>query len=170
MFKPFTAATMAAGLYALAAAGFASAEGPARSPLTVSPPFARPTPPGASTAAGFLTIENSGESADRLIGASSTASERVEVHSMSMAGGVMTMRPVTGGLTVPAHGAMSLAPGGYHLMFIGLRQAFRAGAFEPVTLRFERGAAIQVELRVVSAPDGTDGMARTAMPGARGGR
>jgi copper(I)-binding protein len=136
-------------------------------PLKIVHPWSRPTPPGARTAAGYLTIDNTGSAADRLIGVDSPAADKVEIHQESMTGGIMRMRAVSDGVLAPAHGAVKLAPGGYHLMFIGPKHPFRAGERIPVTLRFARAGAASVELTVETpAADGAP-MGAMNMPGMR---
>lgn len=114
-----------------------------RTALEIRDAWVRQPPPGAPTAAGYFTILNHGRTSDRLIGASSPAAARVELHEMSMAGGVMRMR-AAGGVAVPAEGSVDLRPGGLHLMLIGPR--LTPGRPVPITLRFE-GAG---ELRIVA--------------------
>src|SRR3546814_7949515 len=84
-------------------------------------PWSRATPHGAKVAGGFLVLENAG-AADRLVSISSEIAEHAEIHQMSMKDGVMSMRPLPDGLAVPAGGEVALAPGGYHLTFIGLNR------------------------------------------------
>jgi len=66
--------------------------------LKIRHPWIRTPPASAPTAAGYLSLSNTGAASDRLIGAASPAADKVEVHQMSMDGGIMRMRPVTGGL------------------------------------------------------------------------
>ena len=80
-----------AGVGATVAQEFKSGE------LTIDHPWSRATPTGAKVAAGYMTIMNKGAAPDRLIGASTSAAGRVELHEMAMKDGVMTMRPVSGG-------------------------------------------------------------------------
>src|SRR5262249_19550538 len=68
--------------------------------LDIAGPWSRATPKGASVGAGYLTIKNTGTTADRLVGGSSDAAAAFEVHEMSMNNGVMKMRPVKGGLEI----------------------------------------------------------------------
>ena len=116
--------------------------------LHLGHPWTRATPPGAPTAAGFLTIENPGDAADRLLGGSTEVADRVEIHEMSMANGVMTMRRLDEGLSIPPGGAVALEPGGYHLMLIGLGAPLAPGDTVPLTLTFERAGEVAVELTV----------------------
>lgn len=107
----------------------------------------RATPPGAEVAAGYLEVRNTGKEADRIIGASSPAAARVELHTMAHEGGVMKMREVTG-LEVPAKKRVELRSGGSHLMLVGLRKPLVKGQRVPLTLHFERGGDLHVELEV----------------------
>lgn len=98
--------------------------------------------------AGYLTIVNGAEAADTLVSATSPRAASVEVHEMSMDGAVMRMRQVTGGLAIPSGGEVSLAPGGNHLMFMGVTQPFAEGESIPVTLTFANAGAVEVQLPV----------------------
>lgn len=133
--------------------------------VTVSRAWSQPTPPSAPTAVGYLTIINRGVRPDRLLSVSSPAAASVDVHLMSMEGGVMRMRPVEGGLVVPAGGAVRLEPGGYHLMFEGLKRPFKTGDHIALKLRFQRSGVIRAILDV--QPAGADSMAGMDMKDAR---
>ncbi|MFZ1909270.1 MAG: copper chaperone PCu(A)C [Burkholderiales bacterium] len=117
--------------------------------LEIERPWARATPPGASVGGGYVTVRNAGGAADKLIGASSPAADHVELHVMSMDNGVMRMRQVPS-FKVPAHGELTLKPGGNHLMFLGLKHPFEQGAKVPVKLKFEKAGTVEVELDVAS--------------------
>lgn len=125
--------------------------------LEIRDGWAAPTPGGVEVSAGYLTIVNPTGTEDRLLGASSPRAERVEVHEMSMDGVVMRMRAVEGGLPVPSGGALTLAPGGQHLMFYGVRPPFAEGERVPATLRFARAGDVTVELSVRRAASGHSG-------------
>lgn len=116
--------------------------------LHVSGAWSRATAPRAEIGAGYLTIRNQGKTSDRLISATSPRAARVEVHTMTMAGGVMRMRPVHDGLPVPPHGTVQLSPGGNHLMLIGLKTPLTPGERVPVILRFQKAGAVPVQLSV----------------------
>jgi copper(I)-binding protein len=62
----------------------------------------------------------------------------------------MRMRPVPA-IDLPAGQAVQLAPGGLHLMLIGLTQALNQGGRVPVTLVFERAGEVEVQLAVEGA-------------------
>ncbi|RWF77443.1 MAG: copper chaperone PCu(A)C [Mesorhizobium sp.] len=111
-------------------------------------PWSRATPPGAKVAGGYFTMTNTGSSPDRLLSISSEISAKAELHEMGVKDGVMTMRPVSGGLEIPAGGKVALAPGGYHLMFVGLKQQPKQGETFPATLIFEKAGTVTVDFAV----------------------
>lgn len=113
--------------------------------LTISQPWTRATPKGAPVAGGYLRIANGGTSADRLIGTSFDIASKGEVHEMSMDNGVMRMRELPKGLEIPAGGTVELKPGGYHLMFVGLKEQVNPGQKIKGTLVFEKAGSVEVE-------------------------
>ena len=68
--------------------------------IEIDNPWARATPKGASIGGAYMTIVNKGTETDRLVGISTTAADKSEIHQMVMDNGVMSMRPVQGGLEV----------------------------------------------------------------------
>ena len=143
----FLAACVAAGVLAEPAA---AANAYIKGYIQVRHAWARATPPGAEVAAGYLEIRNTGKEADRVIGASTPAAARVELHTTAREGGVMKMREVTG-FEVPAHKRLELRPSGSHLMLVGLRRPLVKGQRIPLTLHFERGGDLHVELEIHAA-------------------
>ena len=126
----------------------ACSPGPSGRGVRVSAAWAPATPAGAAVGAGYMTIANDGAIAVRLKGGESAVAERVEVHAMSMADGVMRMRPVAGGLEIPSGGAVEFKPAGMHLMLIGLKRPLVAGESVTVTLSFEGAERLDVPLTV----------------------
>lgn len=116
--------------------------------LEIEHPWSRATPAGAKVAGGYFTVTNNGSSPDRLLSITSDISEKAELHEMGVKDGVMTMRPVSGGLEIPGGGKVRVAPGGYHLMFIGLKRQPKQGEKFPATLTFEKAGSIAVEFTV----------------------
>ena len=146
-------------LFAVSAVLFAAGCGPSQAPVSseaaapasaieIHDPWTAPTPGGVEVSAGYLEIANSASADDRVVGVSSPRAARVEIHEMSMDGGVMRMRAVEGGLSAPAGGRVALAPGGLHLMFFGVTQPFVEGESIPVTLTFANAGDIEVSLTV----------------------
>ncbi|TMH87299.1 MAG: copper chaperone PCu(A)C [Betaproteobacteria bacterium] len=120
---------------------------PALAQIEIENAWTRATPPGAETAAGYLTIRNKSSSPDHLIRAASPLAARVEMHVHLHDGDVMRMRQVQG-YDIPARGSLELTPGVAHLMFVDIKRPFKQGEQIPVTLRFERAGEMKVELRV----------------------
>jgi periplasmic copper chaperone A len=118
------------------------------SPISIERPFSRTTPGGAKVGAGYMTIVNKGTAADRLVSASSSAADKVEINEMSMQDNVMKMRELAGGLPIEAGKSVSLAPGGYHLMLMGLKAPLKQGDKVPVTLTFAKAGKVEVTLDV----------------------
>ena len=130
--------------------------------LSLTDLWTRATPPGAPTAGGYLTIKNTSSEADRLIAVSSPVAAKGETHFMETKDGVMTMLPVEG-VEVPAGGSVTLAPGGFHLMFITLSAPLKEGEKMPVTLTFEKAGSIDTFLHILAiGADGPDGSAPAA--------
>jgi periplasmic copper chaperone A len=116
--------------------------------LVITQAWSRATPNGAKIGSGYLTIENKGAAADRLVGVSADVAGKVEVHEMAMNNGVMTMRPLETGLTIDPGKTVKLAPGGYHLMMFDLKSPLKQGDALPVTLEFEKAGKVKVSLDV----------------------
>ena len=116
--------------------------------LAIESGWARAMLPGQKAGGGYLTVTNNGDAADRLTGVSSPAAGKVEIHNMEMVNDVMTMRPVEGGLEIPAGGSVELKPGGYHIMFMGVSEPFADGSTVPLTLQFERAGEVGLAMPV----------------------
>ena len=116
--------------------------------LAIDHPWTRAVGTAAPTAAGYMVIRNTGAAPDRLVAAETPRATRVELHEMSITDGIMRMRPIAGGIALPAGGEVRLAPGGLHLMLIGPKGGFEQGVRVPTTLVFERAGRITVELAV----------------------
>lgn len=116
--------------------------------LVITQAWTRATPNGAKIGGGYLTIENKGSTPDRLLGGSTDAAGRVEVHQMTTKDGVMTMRPLGDGLTIDPGKTVKLAPGGYHLMMFDLKNPLKQGDTVPVTLKFEKAGEVKVSFAV----------------------
>ena len=149
--------TALAAVAALLLPGAGRAEG-----LRVSDAFSRASS-GDRPGVAYMTIHG-GDTADRLVSAQSPRAARVELHTMTMDGGVMRMRPVEG-IDVPAGGTVRLAPGQpFHLMLEGLKEPLRQGEMVPLALRFERAGERRVDVAVggpgASEPPGAKGKAR----------
>lgn len=120
-------------------------------------PWSRATPDGAKVAAGYLKLKNDGVEPDRLVSATGEIAGKTEIHEMAVdADGVMTMRPVPGGLEVPAGGEVELKPGSFHIMFMDLKQGAKEGVNFKGTLTFEKAGTVEVEFAVDKMGGETD--------------
>jgi copper(I)-binding protein len=115
--------------------------------LSIVHPWARATPAGAPVAGGYMTLSNSGAETDRLVGGSAEFAERVEIHEMSMANGMMTMRELARGLEIRPGEKVELKPGSYHIMFMGLKRQLKEGERLNGSLVFERAGSLPVEFK-----------------------
>ncbi|MFA7646292.1 MAG: copper chaperone PCu(A)C [Phenylobacterium sp.] len=142
----FTAAVAAAALFS----GPALAQ--AAGGLEVAQAWSRPAVAGMN-GAGYMTIRNHGKAAQTLVKVESPAARKVEMHRTVTSGGVARMEPVAR-LAVPAGGEARLAPGGNHLMLIGLTEPLKSGQRVPVTLTFASGVELKAHLVVGTAAPG----------------
>lgn len=113
--------------------------------LEVGHAWARATPGKSQTGAAYVTIVS--PTADQLVSASTPVANKAELHMMEMSGMVMKMRPIAG-VTIPPGKPVSLAPGGMHIMLMGLKQPLRAGQSFPLTLTFEKAGPRTVDVAV----------------------
>ena len=114
--------------------------------MTVEDAYARSSNPRAGAA--FMVITNSGESDDRLIAVKSGAAVRIELHTHVEEDGIMRMMHVEDGFEIPAGGSLYLKRGAEHLMFMGLNAPFEQGATVSVTLVFQSGIEMPIEIPV----------------------
>jgi periplasmic copper chaperone A len=116
--------------------------------LQISQPWTRATPKGAAVAGGYLRITNAGTTPDRLLGGSTDVAKRLEVHEMSMDGGVMKMRELKNGLDIPPGATVELKPNSYHIMMQGLSRPLAKGERVKASLTFEQAGKAEVEFAV----------------------
>ncbi len=114
--------------------------------------WARATAPQQKVGGAYVTLMSPAD--DRLVGISSPIAGRAGVHEMRMDGDVMRMREVEGGLALPAGKVVALAPGGYHIMLMDLKQPLVAGQVIPLQLRFRTAPPLDLQVQVapVGAP------------------
>jgi copper(I)-binding protein len=124
----------------------ALAAGPSSASIAIVHAWSRATVPGASVGAAYFTILNSGPP-DVLSAVESPVAKRVELHSMTINGGVMQMRPVSS-LDIAANGRVVFGPQGLHVMLIDLRHPLREGDKVALTLVFRHAGRLAVEATV----------------------
>jgi len=137
-FRAFVGLSLALGTAAAAAA-----------PPMVTDAWIRATPPGAVTAAAYLTI-TAGGAADRLVGAATPAAATVEIHTTASVAGSQHMMRIAE-LTLPAGEAVRLEPGGRHLMLIDLKAPMVPGTKVALSLLFAEGGTVEIDVPVVDA-------------------
>ena len=125
--------------------------------VKVTDAWARATPGRARNGGAYLTIVNEGRRDDRVMAVKSDVANRVEIHTHLNDGGIMRMRKVDG-VDVPSGGSVTFKPGGYHLMFIGLKTPFKKGETFPVTLEFEKSGQRAVTVTVMGVGAMNSGM------------
>lgn len=122
-----------------------SVEGHADS-VEVNDAWARATPPGARTAAVYLSL-TAGETADRLIGGHTELAREVQVHTHIHEQGMMRMEQIEA-LVLTPHKTVQLRPGADHLMLIGLQQGLVAGDHFTLTLTFEDNDPMELSIPI----------------------
>lgn len=147
-----------------ASATAAAATGAATT-LTLADPWVKAAASGMTAA--FGTLRNTGDADVVVTAAATRVASAVELHeTVKGADGAMTMRPKDGGFTVPAGGEVALAPGGDHLMIMGLKRPLAAGETVPLTLTLADGGTIRVEAVVKDFTGAQENYAGSASPSA----
>jgi len=136
-----------ATLLAFAAQGAAYAHDFKAGSIEVDDLWMRATAPGQSVGGGYMEIENKGKESDRLMSVKSPIADSVEVHETRTENGVSSMRG-TGPVAIAPGAEVKFAPGGYHLMFLKLKQPLKQDDEVPATLVFEHAGAVDVKFKV----------------------
>jgi copper(I)-binding protein len=126
--------------------------------IEVRRPWTRPAQAGMN-GVGYLTVTNVGAKPVKLLSVETPAAKSATIHQSSMANGVSSMRAVTGGLTIAPGAKVEFAPGGYHLMLMGLTSAQALGGKVPLTLVFDGGRKMRIDLSVEAGAPKADPMA-----------
>ncbi len=114
---------------------------------TIAQAWARPAPAGGNTAA-YLTITGATGQADALLSASSPGADMVQVHEVSTdTSGMTGMHPIDR-LDIPAGATVTLEPGGYHLMIMGLKSELAVGGTLELDLVFEHAGKVVVQAEI----------------------
>ena len=108
----------------------------------------RATPPEASVAAGYLSIMNTGDMTEHLLGAKAAFARKTEIHEMTLVDDIMRMRPIAEGLKIHSGATLIMKPKGLHLMFVGLEGQVVEGQQRTVTLIFQRHGELEVTFGV----------------------
>jgi copper(I)-binding protein len=150
--------------WAAGSATTASAQDYKLGSLEIGNPWARPST--GKTGAAYFTLRNSGATADALTAVEADVAGKVQIHDTTMDGMVMRMRRLDK-LSLPAGETVKVAPGGVHIMLIGLKTPLKAGDSFPLKLVFEKAGSIdvtvQVQAQATASPDSAS--SHEAMPG-----
>lgn len=152
--KRFLIATLAT--LALGTAGAQSIE--------VKDAWARATVAGQKATGAFMKLTAKNDT--HLVGVSSAVAGVSEVHEMKMDAGVMKMRAVEGGLSLPAGKTVELKPGGYHVMLMDLKSPLAKDTTVVITLIFKDAKGVESKLDVnlpVSAMAPAGGMGHSTL-------
>ena len=101
----------------------------------------------ASNSSVYLTLQNAGETPDRLVGGKTPAASSVEVHESKLVDDVMRMEKLDG-LEMPPNSSAELKPGGVHLMLMGLTRSLEEGDELELTLFFEQSGDLVLAVPV----------------------
>jgi periplasmic copper chaperone A len=123
--------------------------------LVIETPWMRQPPDGARVAGGYLRITNTGPTSDRLVSGTAPFAKRLEVHEMSMDGGVMKMRELPQGLEIKPGATVELKPGGLHVMYMDIMDQPKAGDQRKTTLVFEKAGQVDIDVAVVPRSQNT---------------
>jgi len=118
----------------LSALLFAATSMQALAQVSVADPWVRATVPQQKATGAFMSITSA--KGGRLVDAKSPVAGVVEIHEMKMENNVMKMRAVAG-IELPPGKAVALAPSGYHVMLMDLKQPMKEGDAVPITLTIE---------------------------------
>lgn len=119
--------------------------------IHIDHPVIRVASPASKTGAGFMVIHNRGPQADRLLSVTTDAANRSDLHGTVAAGPVMQMRAQADGVALPPGGRVALAPGGLHVMFIGLKAPVPEGRMIKARLTFARAGTVEVAFKAEAA-------------------
>ncbi|WP_162683262.1 copper chaperone PCu(A)C [Rhodobacteraceae bacterium DSL-40] len=119
-----------------------------RDGIRIEDAYARAAGAAARSGAVYLTLANTGTAEDTLLAVTGDAAARIEIHSTVVEDGIARMQPHADGLPLPAGARVSLAPGGLHIMLLGLTRPLAEGDTVGLTFVFERAGAIPAAVPV----------------------
>ena len=122
--------------------------------VEITKAWLRATPPSAKAAGGYLVITNTTGVDETLIGVEFSQAGKSEIHEMKMNDGVMEMRPLKLGIKIPTGETISLKPGGFHLMFMGMKSQLKDGQNYRIKLTFTHSGTMEIDFPVLSMGKG----------------
>jgi hypothetical protein len=151
-----------------AVSGSARADDVTIGPLQISKPWTRVVPEASKVSAGFMRITNTGKEADTLLSGSADIAEKIEIHEMTVTGGMMRMRELKPGLVIKPGETVELKPGSFHVMFMGLKALPKQGQPVKGTLVFEKAGSVAITYDVEPFGTRTPGDGGQPMMGGKG--
>lgn len=134
---------------AVLATGLSAAADPVQSgALEIGAAWSRASLPGAKAGVAYVTIRNTGDDAERLVGAATPAAMRAELHTHIIEDGIARMRQVEGGIALPPGETVELKPQGLHVMLMGLTAPLSEGDAFDLTLTFEKAPPVTLSVTV----------------------
>ena len=115
--------------------GLLMLSGSAWAQVSVSDGYVRATPPMGPNTAAFMVLTNEGTTARQLLAVRSAAADKAELHTVLNQDGVMQMRQLEQGISLPAGASVVLQPGGMHIMLLGVNAPLTDG--DEVSLELE---------------------------------
>jgi len=144
------------------AAILALASGVLANDVMVMNAFARASAtPQASSAVAYITLENRGAEADRLLSIATNRAAMAHLHDTRSVDGIVSMEPVETLDLAPGQ-TVKMKPGGLHIMLMGLNAPLQKGSTLSLELLFKKAGKITVEVPI-------EGVAATASGQASGG-
>lgn len=125
--------------------------------IHIMKPWSRPLPAVSRNGAAYMMLTNKGQSTDRLVAISTPRAKMAEIHNHVMEDGVMKMRPVAGGVELAPGETATFAPGGLHVMLMGLTEPLVEGDGFPLILEFEHAGTIEVKVMISEPEDSESG-------------
>mgnify|MGYP002084891533 FL=1 len=165
--RPITYPTLCLLVAALAAPGPATAADYSAGSIKIADPWMPLPPKGSRVAGGYMALTNTGREPDTLVGGTAAIARRLEIHEMTMAGGMMRMRELKPGLVIKPGETVALKPGSYHIMLMDIHEEPRQDRPFKGTLVFEKAGTVEIEYTV--EPFGTRAPGDGGQPTTRGG-
>ncbi|HXV41383.1 MAG TPA: copper chaperone PCu(A)C [Steroidobacteraceae bacterium] len=113
--------------------------------LTVTGAWARPTPPGATMGVVYFKLHNGSQKSDRLLKLTTPVAASASVHRTEIVEDMARMREVSVLHVAPGE-KLEFAPGGLHVMLMGLKRPLKEGQVFELELVFEVAGRVKVRV------------------------
>lgn len=119
--------------------------------LKVEAAWIRTAPPAATTLAAYAVLKNTGSGTLKITEATAPTMQMAMLHETTLVNGVAQMR-LLDSLSIPAGGELLLAPGGKHLMLMGMKSVPKQGDHVTIIFKDSEGCATSTEFSVQASP------------------